>query len=113
MNPARQKRLQATLNSRAPAPTEQSLSLLAALRQNVLSTSRTELLRHLFDPRRDIDEECGYPKAVSELAYRTMFDREMGRRVVNVYPEETWKKLPIIYEDPDATKDTPFEKDLD
>jgi hypothetical protein len=76
-------------------------------------TTRADLLNKLFDPRRDLDEECGYPKIITELQYRTMYDREMGRRVVNVYPEETWKVFPKIYEDPDPKKTTPFEISLD
>ena len=79
---------------------------------NVLTT-RSGLFQQLFDPRRDIDEECGYVETVTEEMYRKMYDREMGLRVVNVYPEETWKVLPAIYEDPDANKSTPFEESLD
>lgn len=73
-------------------------------------TSRADLLQKLFDPRRDIDSECGYPKNITDEQYRAMYDREFGRRVVGIYPEETWKKLPDIYEDPDPDKTTPFEE---
>jgi len=82
------------------------------LLMNVM-TSRADLLSTLFDPRRDIDDECGYPKTIDEIQFRRMYDREMGRRVVNVYPEETWKQLPRIYEDPDPDTDTPFEASLE
>lgn len=75
--------------------------------------SRSDLMQKLFDPRRDIDEECGYPKSITEVQYRAMYDRELGRRVVNVFPEETWKCLPRIYEDPDPENITPFEESLD
>jgi len=76
-------------------------------------TSRAGLLQSLFDPRRDIDEECGYPKVLSDEQLRRMYDREIGRRVVNVYPEETWKKFPKIFEDPDPENNTAFEEDLE
>jgi len=79
---------------------------------NVMTT-RADMLNKLFDPRRDIDEECGYPKVITEEQFRAMYDREMGRRVVNVYPEETWKRFPTINEDPDPEKNTPFEVSLD
>lgn len=75
-------------------------------------TTRKDLLQKLMDPRRDIDDEAGYPKEIDELAYRTMYDRELGSRVVDVYPEETWKVLPRIYEDADEDTETPFEASL-
>lgn len=73
-------------------------------------TSRADLFQKLFDPRRDINVECGYPKNITDEQYREMYDREIGRRVVAVYPEETWKKFPVIYEDPDPDNITPFEE---
>lgn len=78
-----------------------------------LLTTRTDLLNKLFDPRRDIDEECGYPKVITDAQYRRMYDRGLGRRVVDVYPSETWKMFPEIYEDPDAKVNTPFEEALE
>jgi len=76
-------------------------------------TSRNDLINQLFDPRRDINDECGYPTVIGDTLYRTMYDREMGRRVVDIYPEETWKKFPIISEDPDPENETEFEKSLE
>lgn len=76
-------------------------------------TTRADVLSKMFDPRRDIDEECGYPTEVTEIQYRRMYDRELGRRIVDIYPSETWKTFPDIYEDPDPEKSTPFEETLD
>lgn len=76
-------------------------------------TSRKDLMDKLFDPRRDIDVECGYAKHITDEAYRLMYDRELGSRVVNVYPEETWKRVPRIFEDADPEKETEFEKALE
>lgn len=91
---------------------KQTASLLNSdLTMNIM-TQRADLLQKLFDPRRDLDDECGYPKTISTEQYRRMYDREMGRRVVNVYPEETWKKFPTIFEDPDAAVETEFEAAL-
>lgn len=73
-------------------------------------TSRSEILEKMFDPRRNLDEECGYPEEITITQYRKMYDRELGKRVVNVYPEETWKQLPDIYEDADPEVSTPFEE---
>lgn len=118
MNDARRKRLELTLNARKAtttvSPQDQWRAATTQLVANFGPTAqRSQALRHLFDPRRDIDEECGYPFVITELAYRIMFDREVGRRVVNVYPEETWKRLPKIFEDPDPELSTAFEETLD
>jgi hypothetical protein len=67
----------------------------------------------LFDPRRDINEECGYPTTFSDEQYRAMYDRELGARVVNIFPEETWKLMPKIYEDADPDTETAFEAALE
>lgn len=80
---------------------------------NYISAQRADMLRRMFDPRRDVNEECGYLPVIGEQQYRLMYDREMGRRVVNVYPEETWKRLPRIFENPDPDVTTPFEESLD
>jgi len=76
-------------------------------------TQRSDLLSTMMDPRRDINTECGYPNEISDDQYRAMYDRELGRRVVNVYPEETWRMLPKVYEDPDPETTTPFEASWD
>lgn len=75
-------------------------------------TMRSELFSNLFDSRRDIDEECGYPKTITPEAYRRLFEREgVARRCVTVLPEESWAEDPNVFEteDPDQT---PFEEAL-
>lgn len=71
---------------------------------NVLTT-RSELLEKLFDDRRDIDVECGYPKSVTPQQYRYLYDREgIATRVVAIYPEQCWQKPPNVFETEDAGK---------
>lgn len=71
---------------------------------------RTELLQKLFDPRRDIDDECGYSKSITDAQYGYLYDREgIATRVVSIYPEETWVMDPIISEDEDEDE-AEFEK---
>jgi len=68
---------------------------------------RSDLLKEMFDPRRDIDSECGYPKELDATQYRYLYDREgVGHRIVTVLPEECWAMDPIISEneDPDETE---------
>lgn len=123
MDPQRKARLQRLNANRAAqagggAEAPSTMQVLRAIEtdpglvMNALTT-RSELLNKLFDPRRDIDEECGYPKTIGEAMYRAMYDRELGRRVVDVYPSETWKEFPRIYEDPDPDTNTPFEDSLE
>lgn len=82
------------------------------LAENAL-TSRSQLVRSLLDPRRDIDDECGYPKS-EELTvdeYRTLYDREsIATRVVEVWPKESWKVQPTIFETGDVGQDSEFDK---
>jgi hypothetical protein len=73
------------------------------------ATMRSQFLSKLLDPRRDIDDECGYPKVVTAEQYRLLYDREgIAERVVNVYPFESWALDPEIYETEDADE-TEFE----
>ena len=51
--------------------------------------SRAQLMQKFFDPRRDIDKDCGYP-ATTEITiemYRDLYDRDaVATRVVDVMP---------------------------
>lgn len=111
MDADRKARLTRINNARAAR--DATTAQFSAIVTNLMLT-RAGLAEKLFDPRRSIDEECGYPTAaITCEQYRRMYDRELGRRVVDVYPAETWKRFPNIFEDPDADKDTPFEDALD
>lgn len=56
------------------------------------------------DPRRDIADECGYPSGFPSLGeLKEMYDKEnLGARVVEVLPQETWKIPPYVYENEKA-----------
>jgi len=72
--------------------------------------SRSTLLTELFDSRRDIDIECGYPKDITAAMFRYLYDREgIGHRVVSVMPEECWSHDPEVRENEDP-EETPFEE---
>jgi hypothetical protein len=81
---------------------------------NVLS-ARREFIQQLLDPRRDYDEECGYPKGyVQPQVYQDLFDREpIPNRVVSCLPKESWQVQPRVYEDEDTETVTEFEKAWD
>jgi len=74
------------------------------------SLMRADLLSKLIDSRRDIDDECGYPKTLDTQQYKMMYDREgIATRVVSIFPEESWVNDPEIYETDDP-KETDFEE---
>lgn len=77
---------------------------------------RSELIRKLIDPRRDIRDECGYPQDCTVQNYRDLYDWEaIACRVVEVMPRESWQVQPRVYEDEDGSVETPWEtafKDL-
>ena len=75
--------------------------------------SRQEFLKNFLDERRDIDDECGYPKTneLNAAHYRMLYDREgVATRVVTVLPEESWSSGPKVFEDDDVDTETAFEK---
>lgn len=77
---------------------------------NAVATMRTQFMNKLLDTRRDIDDECGYPKIITANQYRLLYDREgIAERVVNVYPFESWALDPEIVETDEAAT-TPFEQ---
>lgn len=85
--------------------------LFNTILQNV-NFSRASEFRKLFDVRRDLDDECGYPQtdAIRAEDYRKLYDRDpIAARVVNIWPSESWKSQPAVYEDEDSEAVTAFE----
>ncbi len=80
--------------------------------QNALSFSRDALLRrNEIDPRRSINDECGFPEDIKLTDYREMYNREgIATRVVEVMPKESWKTQPTVFETQDVDEETSFEK---
>lgn len=82
---------------------------------NVMSMRR-EFFSRFLDPRRDVYDECGYPK-VGEPTYQTyqdLYEREaVPARVVECLPRESWQVTPLVYESEDADVITPFEQAWD
>lgn len=66
----------------------------------------------IVDPRHMIDAECGYPKFITPIMYRYMYDRDdVARRVVDFYPDESWAVSPAVYDGKDQNEETPFTED--
>ncbi len=72
--------------------------------------SRSAFYNQMMDGQnRDIDQECGYPKAITNEQYRAFYDREgVAARVVSCMPEETWAVMPKVKENEEDTE-TAFE----
>ncbi len=88
---------------------------------NVMS-ARSDLFKQLFDPRRDLENECGYPSSamgggfgsINPEFYRGLYEREaLASRVVQLMPKECWQSSPSIYEDEDEDNITEFEEAWD
>lgn len=79
---------------------------------NSTSLSRQALWQRAGgDPRRDIDDECGYPKEITREQYKHLYDRfGPARRVVDVWPDESWMVQPSIFETEDLDNVTEFEQ---
>lgn len=91
--------------------TMQEQDRLDALVSNAFST-RQKLVNAWLDPRRDINDECGYPPLGEITAdnYWELFEREaVAARVVEVWPLESWQATPTVYEDEDPDTETDFE----
>lgn len=94
-----------------------TLNRVASLIDN-LSTSRQDLMTRVgSDSRRDIDDECGYPKMgtpISVEEYQQYYDREpIACRVVEVWAKECWQVPPTVFEIKDVEEKTEFENAVD
>ncbi len=64
------------------------------------------------DPRRDIDDECGYLKTeqITLEHYHNFYDRNaIAKKVVELLPKHCWQVHPIISEGGEDDDDTEFE----
>lgn len=94
------------------APTlnaDQRLALQAAMIEN-MTLMRRDFMKHLIDPRRDLNKECGYPEDIKIEDYKQLYDREgVCTRVVDIFPSESWKHDPEVVENPEG-EITPWEQ---
>ncbi len=67
------------------------------------------------DPRRDLDDECGYPKHEwTAEEYHDLIMYEPAAAIVNaIYPIEAWQVSPSLFEQEDAESKTQFEEEWD
>lgn len=85
------------------------------LARNAL-TFRQEFLRQFGDPRRDLNQECGYPYSGSLTPdmYYAMYEREpIANRAVRLMPCEAWKVTPSVVVGDGSKRKSPLEKAWD
>jgi hypothetical protein len=66
-----------------------------------------------IDPRRSLDDECGYPKTdrITLEDYRRQYRRNpIAKKVVDLLPNHSWQVYPTIFEDEASENDTAFEE---
>lgn len=83
---------------------------------NAIESSRRAILKTLFDERRDLNDECGYPatESLNAKSYQDLFDREpIANRAVEVLPKESWQVQPEIVEVAESDESTAFEQAWD
>ncbi len=103
----------AAFNATQPPPSKEQVEALNRFEEICANAmmSRSELIKKFMDPRRDINDECGYPKAVINAStYQDLFDREpIANRVVTVFAKESWQVTPLVFETEDVEDVTEFE----
>lgn len=112
--PPRKKTTQPSTNGR-PVMDIITVNRMERMVEN-LNTSISRLSNAtLFDDKRNIDKECGYPEqdALDPEGYKKLYDREsIANRVVEVLPRECWLVNPEVYENPDRDPNNRTEFEL-
>lgn len=73
--------------------------------------NRTKWISDLLTSRnRNLNHECGYPETLTLEHFEEAFCRNgIATRAVTIFPEESWKFDPEVYETEDVQQTTPFE----
>lgn len=90
-----------------------TLNQLQTITTNILTTrSSTSGWASLIDPRRNLEQECGYPEGAiaPETLYQLYRKDCIARRAVQVWADEGWSVTPDVYDVEDTNKVSPFEK---
>ncbi len=99
-----------------PSYTAQLAKLEAVMNQmtNNATLTRAQLstaLGQQFGGDRDIYQACGFKKNLTFTDFNNKYCREgIAKRVVDAYPDATWRGAPVIIEDEDPMNETDFEK---
>lgn len=104
----------AALVGNAGSRTENAIARIAEAVANV-SSVRSRNIQKLLDPRRNINDECGYPDGpISAEDHWRLYDTDwLAAKVVKAWPRQTWLRTPEVYEEPDGDAATEFEEAFD
>lgn len=93
-------------NGEADARLREQFNLIT----NIMA-SRADLFRRMTDPKRNIDDECGFPTGViSAREYQLKYERNpIAARAVEVMPRECFQVQPTVFEREDVEEVTEFE----
>lgn len=84
--------------------------MLKGLSALVSRTKLGDALGQTYSGGRDIYVQCGYPKEITFAEYEGRYRRQdIANRIVNAYPDATWRGMPRVYENDEETE-TAFEK---
>lgn len=91
--------------------TDKHLRIFNEMLENAVM-SRQQFVKSIMDPRRNVDDDCGYPTGIiNPILYQDLYDREpIPGRVVEVFPKECFQVQPSVYETEDPEVYTPFEE---
>lgn len=100
-----------TKKSESELTVNQQLEYVMEVFNSQLS-QRSQLLEKVMDPRRDMNEECGFPRDdPSYDHYRILYGRNpLARKACDIKPNHCFKSTPTVFENKDDEV-TPFEKD--
>lgn len=67
-----------------------------------------------FDGARDLYEVCGYPRVLQPADFEEIYRRgDIGARIIDAFPDATWREAPIIKAASDKTGEGAFKKAVD
>lgn len=67
-----------------------------------------------FDGARDLYEVCGYPRVLTPADHEEVYRRgDIGARILDAFPDATWRESPIIKAESDKTGEGAFKKSID
>lgn len=77
--------------------------------------TRTDYLNNLgqqFGGDRDIYDVLGYPEEIEFDDYLAKYERDIGKRIVQLPADDSWQKAPEITDNPDSQEQSSFEREI-
>lgn len=88
----------------------QKLNVLAS---TIISRSKTAaLLGKTFGNKRDLYAALGYNRSITIQEYRERAERSIAKRIVNAFPQATWRNSPIVTENGQRAGDSSFAQEF-